>query len=116
MRDVLNNYSLSEQIRIDQDAADQDIFNEAIGLIDKSFEAAKEIVSDTLKRGENLLKRGRNSAEDYMEDAIHEVRHNSLPAMTLVFAGGALTGGMLALLWKRTKRLQKSSDADESVQ
>jgi ElaB/YqjD/DUF883 family membrane-anchored ribosome-binding protein len=116
MKDTLDGYSLGEQIKTDQDAADQEMIREAIGHINKSFETAREDVSDTLKRGENLLKRARNATEGYVDDTTHEVRHRPLSAVALAFAGGAIAGGLLAIAWTRAKKLPEITSVDERVQ
>jgi hypothetical protein len=116
MKDTLDGYSLGEQMRNDQEAADHQMIDAAIGRFDKGIEAAKDTVTDTLKRGENMLKRARNSTEGYLEDAIHEVRHNPVSAVALAFAGGVFSAGILALVWNLTKGPAKSSSVDESVE
>ncbi len=98
MKATLDGYSF------DLDGADQQMIDAATERLDRGVEAAKDTVTDTLQRAENMLKHARNSTEGYVEDAIHEVRHNPVSAMALAFAGGAISAGLLVLLWKRNNK------------
>jgi hypothetical protein len=87
-----------------QQASVEEAMKEATMRVEKGFEAAKEAVSDTLAHGERLLRRGRNSAEGYLDDFTHQVKHNPLFSLALAFGAGAIAAGLFTLMAPRRKR------------
>jgi ElaB/YqjD/DUF883 family membrane-anchored ribosome-binding protein len=61
-----------------------------------------EAVEDGVKSAVKAIKQGRNTAEDVLDDAKHQVKQRPFEAMGIVFAVGVLTGACLT--WVSTRR------------
>jgi ElaB/YqjD/DUF883 family membrane-anchored ribosome-binding protein len=77
---------------------------DAVGRMGKSFEASSAAVSEALDEGrisaERLLRRGRDAANDCLEDATDQVMQKPGTAVALAFGVGVLAGvtfGLIAL-------------------
>ena len=64
--------------------------------IEKKIETSKERVHDAMedatRTAERLLKRGRNTCEDVLDNTTHQVKKFPIPALGVAFAAGALIG------------------------
>ena len=61
-----------------------------------------EAVEDGVKAALKLVKQGRASAEDVLEEARHKVKKSPIEAVGIVFAAGVLTGSLLT--WMGCRR------------
>ncbi len=67
--------------------------------IENKVEASKErmhaATEDATRTAERLLKRGRNTCEDVLDNTTHQVKKFPIPALGVAFAAGALLGVLL---------------------
>jgi hypothetical protein len=80
----------------------RDEINQALKRMEKSLDASKAALSDTLEEGkisaERLLNRGRNLAASYIDDATYQVKRNPQAAVALAFGLGAAAVVLFGLL------------------
>jgi ElaB/YqjD/DUF883 family membrane-anchored ribosome-binding protein len=113
MKTTVEDYRTEQSVAPERDCQEESIqeaMKKAAERVEKGFEAVKEAVSDTLVRGERLLRRGRNAAESYLEDADHQLRHNPRSAIAMAIAVGAIAGGLFVLLAPRGKLSENSNE------
>jgi ElaB/YqjD/DUF883 family membrane-anchored ribosome-binding protein len=113
MKTTVEDYRTEQPVAPERDCQEESIqeaMKKAAERVEKDFETVKEAVTDALVRGERLLKRGRNAAESYLEDADHQVRHNPRSAIAVAVAFGAIAGGLFVLLAPRGKLSENSSE------
>jgi ElaB/YqjD/DUF883 family membrane-anchored ribosome-binding protein len=79
-----------------------DELKDAAGRMEKSFDASRAAVSEALDEGrtsaERLLRRGRNVAEDCLEDATDHVMRKPGTAVALAFGVGIIAGVAFGLV------------------
>jgi ElaB/YqjD/DUF883 family membrane-anchored ribosome-binding protein len=83
----------------------QDEINETLKRMEESFKASKAALTDTLEEGklsvEKLLSQGRDTAEGYVYDARHQIRHNPVSSVAFALGVGAVVGVLLGWLAPR---------------
>ncbi len=86
----------------------RDEINEALKRMEKSLDASKAALSDTLEEGkfsaERLVRLGRDVAEGYIDNATHQLRRNPQAAVAMAFGVGAIAGVLFGLLTLRGGR------------
>ena len=61
-----------------------------------------DAVEDCIHSASQAIKRGRDVAEDVVEDARHTVKQRPFQTVGIAFAAGILAGGLLSwLAWRR---------------
>jgi len=96
-----------KEARPDSDVAMiRDEINQALKRMEKSLDASKAALSDTLEEGkvstERLLNRGRDLAASYVDDAIYQVKRNPQAAVALAFGLGAAAVVLFGLFTRRS--------------
>jgi hypothetical protein len=121
MRTTLEDSSIDERTdaKSDVDAASiREEINEALKRMEKGLNESQAALSETLEEGkisaERILRRGRHVADTYLDDAMHQIKHNPQAAIALAFGVGAVAGVLFGLLAPRgkSKGMLTSSGAD----
>ncbi len=103
--------------RADPKADNDEVFNRdemkaAVERLESSFNASRAAVSEALEEGrisaERLLRRGRNAAEDYLDDATYQVKRNPGTAVALAFGAGAIAGALFGLIAPQVTKKRKA--------
>jgi ElaB/YqjD/DUF883 family membrane-anchored ribosome-binding protein len=120
MRTTLDHTSTAERA---VPTADDEVFNRdeikaAVERLENSFNASKAAVTDALEEGrasaERLLRRGRNAAEDYLDDATYQVKRNPAASVALAFGAGAIAGALFALIAPQVAKKRNSDSRQTS--
>ena len=84
---------------IDKQATVEDVIREVNRLKSVVTEAVDEGVQTAVK----AIKRGRDAAEDVIDDARHTVKQKPLQSIGVVFAVGVLTGSLIGWISSRRR-------------
>ena len=88
-----------------ESTCDEVTAKEKVQLLAKSIDRAKAAVSDTIEDGKmaagRLLKRGRYSVEDTVEQRVHDIRRKPLWAVAVAFTSGIVVGFLVCCFRKR---------------
>jgi ElaB/YqjD/DUF883 family membrane-anchored ribosome-binding protein len=63
--------------------------------LDESKGRVVDVVEETRRSAERIMKRGQSACEDLLEDTTHQVKKHPIPALGLAFAAGALIGVLI---------------------
>jgi ElaB/YqjD/DUF883 family membrane-anchored ribosome-binding protein len=69
-----------------------------------SKEAASKLLVETGTRVRDLMKRGRHTAEDVVNEAAHKIRHSPFGSVGAAFAVGTLAGVLTGVLISRNAK------------
>ena len=114
MKSTLDDSRIDErtEIRPEYEALAQDEIKDAVGRLEKSFDASRAAISQTLEEGrisaERLLRRGRDTAEGYLDDATYQVKRNPGTAVALAFGAGAIAGALFGLVAPQVAKKRKA--------
>jgi|SRR5271170_2628316 len=88
--------------RPDYETDTRDEIKAAVERLEKSFDASRAAISETLEEGrisaERLLRRGRDAAESCLDDATYQVKRNPVTAVALAFGAGAIAAALFGLI------------------
>lgn len=104
MKSTLEDSRINEKAdsRPDYEALARDEIKEAVERLEKSFDASRAAISETLEEGrisaERLLRRGRDAAESCLDDASYQVKRNPGTAVALAFGAGAIAAALFGLV------------------
>ena len=63
--------------------------------VENSRERVQDAMEDATRTAERLLKLGRNTCEDVLDNTTHQVKKFPIPALGVAFAAGALLGVLI---------------------
>ena len=90
----------------------RDETKDAVERLEKSFDASRAAISQTLEEGrisaERLLRRSRDTAESYLDDATYQVKRNPGTAVALAFGAGAIAGALFGLVAPQVAKKRKA--------
>jgi hypothetical protein len=93
-----------EDVKLNPDLRDE--VKDAAERVEKSFNASKAAVSDTLAEGKasagQLLNRGMDAAESCLDDVTYEIRRSPRAAVAMAFGAGAIAGALFGLMAPRS--------------
>jgi len=76
---------------------------DALREVSKIRSIVTDAVEDSIRSANQAIRHGRHAAEDVIEEAKHTVKQKPLQSIGIVFAAGALAGGLLTWIGFRRR-------------